>query len=230
MRLVIVEDKPHIAAINREFALRTLEFSDIKTFYNARDALNFLLKNPADLILLDIVLSSRNDGLEMLAELRQQGKMIDTIIISGSDDAPDVNEAFHLGIVDYLIKPFTYERFCEAMQKFLSQHISLKTKEKFTQADIDKMLSKPSTPASELTHYNVLRKGLQQQTLDKIFDYMKKNVGNYLTREQIAAGTGFSKMTISRYMNYLIELQKISSRTNYATGGRPSIEYIFTGA
>lgn len=227
MRLVIVEDDLMVAAINREFAMRTPELSDIKIFNNARETLNFLLKNNADLLMLDINMP-RYTGLELLADLRRQGKKFDVIIISGSDNALDVDEAFHLGIVDYLIKPFTYERFQEAVQKFLYRR-SLQLKDKFTQEDIDKLLTKPTQQDSGATSYNVLRKGLQQQTLDKIFGYMKVNAGEYLTSEKIAEDTGFSKMTIRRYMNYLIELKKIASRTNYSTGGRPSIEYIVSG-
>ncbi|MBO4401848.1 MAG: response regulator [Selenomonadaceae bacterium] len=228
MRLVIVEDDLMVAAINREFALRTPELNDIKTFHNGREALNFLLKNDADLLMLDINMP-RYTGLELLTDLRKQGKKFDAIIISGSDNALDVNEAFHLGIVDYLIKPFTYERFQEAVNKFLLQHSSLKTKEKFTQADIDKLMAKPVQQASESNSHFDLPKGIQQQTLDTLLEYMQENSGAYLTRDKVAADTGFSKMTVGRYMNYLIGTKTIVSRTNYSTGGRPSIEYIFTG-
>ena len=228
MRLVIVDDDLMVAAINREFALQTPELNDIKTFHNGREALDFLLKNDADLLMLDIGMP-RYSGLELLADLRRQGKKFDAIIISGSDNAMDVDEAFHLGIVDYLIKPFTYDRFQEAVQKFLLKHSSIKTKEKFTQEDIDKLMAKPAQQAAELNSYKELPKGIQQQTLDTILEHMKKNSGTYLTSEQIAVSTGFTKMTVRRYMNYLIGIKKITSRTNYATGGRPSTEYIFTG-
>lgn len=228
MRLVIVEDDLMVAAINREFALRTPELNEIKTFNNARAALNFLLKNDTDLLMLDINMPHYT-GLELLSDLRKNGKKFDAIIISGSDNALDVNEAFHLGIVDYLIKPFTYERFQDAVKKFLLQHSSLKTKEKFTQEDIDRLMAKPAQRESESNSYNDLPKGLQQQTLDTVLEYMGKNSGKYLTSDQIASDTGFSKMTVRRYMNHLIGIKKIASRTNYSTGGRPSIEYIFSG-
>ena len=228
MRLVVIDDKREAAKVNCGFALQMSEINDVKMFTNAREALNFLLKNDADLLMLDIEMP-RYSGLELLADLRRQGKKFDVIIISASDNALDVDEAFHLGIVDYLIKPFTYERFQEAVQKFLLKHSSIKTKEKFTQEDIDKLMVKPAQQATESNSYNELPKGIQQQTLDIILEHMKKNSGKYLTCEQIATDTGFTKMTVRRYMNYLIGIKKITSRTNYATGGRPSIEYIYNG-
>lgn len=223
MKLVIVEDDLMVAAINREFALKTPELNIVATFYNGREALDFLTKNAIDLLLLDVYMSSYT-GLDLLTELRRQGNMIDAIIISAANDAEHVEEAFHLGIVDYLIKPFTYDRFREAVQKFLLRR-SLQSKGKYTQADIDKMMA--LVQSSPENSYGVLKKGLQQQTLDRVLECLldKKNIGRFMTSEQISEETKFSKMTVRRYMNYLIEQKEAVSRVNYSTGGRPSIEY-----
>ena len=219
MKLVIVEDDLMVAAINREFALKTPGLNVVATFYSGREALDFLSQNQTDLILLDIYMSGYT-GLELLKELRSQGNKTDVIIISAANDAEHIEEAFHLGIVDYLIKPFTYSRFRDAVQKFLLRR-SLQLKGTYTQADIDKILDSSSDCGG------ILRKGLQQQTLDRILNclFSKKNHGQFLTSEKISEETNFSKMTIRRYMNYLIEQKKAVSRINYSTGGRPSIEY-----
>ncbi|MBQ7703975.1 MAG: response regulator [Selenomonadaceae bacterium] len=219
MKLVIVEDDLMVAAINREFALKTPELNIVATFYNGREALDFLAKNSIDLLLLDIYMSGYT-GLELLKELRQRGNKTDAIIISAANDAEHIDEAFHLGIVDYLIKPFTYSRFRDAVQKFLLRR-SLQQKGTYTQNDIDKLLEASSDS------FCALKKGLQQQTLDKILESLipEKKCGKFMTSEQISEKTNFSKMTIRRYMNYLIEQKKAVSRINYSTGGRPSIEY-----
>ena len=72
-----------------------------------------------------------------------------------------------------------------------------------------------------------LEKGIQRQTLDRILGYLecKEQRTQYRTCEQLAKETGLSKVTVRRYMNYLIEQKKAVSRVNYSTGGRPSIEY-----
>ena len=224
MKLVIVEDDLMVAAINREFALKTPGLNIVATFYNGREALEFLSKNPTDLILLDIYMAGY-DGLELLKELRRQGNLTDAIIISAANDVAHVKEAFHLGIIDYLIKPFTYGRFCEAVQKFLLRH-SLRLQEgTYTQEELDKRVAAVNVISTDSC--GVLKKGLQQQTLDKICECLlsEKNCGRFMTSEEISAETNFSKMTIRRYMNYLIEQKKAVSRINYSTGGRPSIEY-----
>ena len=223
LKLVMVEDEIISADVNRGFAQRMSEISIVATFYNGRDALDFLLKNPIDLLLLDIGLKSNYSGLQLLTDLRRQGKLIDVIIISARNESDLVNEALHLGIVDYLMKPFNYERFNEALQKFLYRK-SLESKGNYTQEDIDRMLA--NTQDSPPTR-KVLKKGLQQQTLDKILGYMTldENFRKFMTSDQISTGTGFSKMTVRRYMNNFIEEKIAVSRINYYTGGRPSIEY-----
>ena len=68
-------------------------------------------------------------------------------------------------------------------------------------------------------------KGLQSKTLDSIRTYLNQHIGEGLTSEQIADEVGLSRVTIRRYMNYLIELKEVSSDVDYNTGGRPSIIY-----
>ena len=223
LKLVIVEDELLLAEINRGFAQKTPGISIVATFYDGRDALDFLLKNPIDLLLLDIGLQQNYSGLQLLKDLRRQDKMIDVIIISAKNDSELVKEALHLGIVDYLMKPFIYDRFNEALQKFLYRK-SLESKGNYTQEDIDRMLAntQDSSPTRE-----VLKKGLQQQTIDKILEFMTsaENFRKFMTSDQVSTGTGFSKMTVRRYMNHFIEEKIAVSRTNYYTGGRPAIEY-----
>ena len=227
MKLVIVEDDLMVAAVNREFALKTPELNIVATFYNGKEALEFLTKNPIDLLLLDIYMAGYT-GLELLKELRRRGNTTEAIIISAANDAEHIEEAFHLGITDYLIKPFTYARFYEAIKKFLLRR-SLQLKGTYTQKELDEIINMIMATEKDFSDDScgVLKKGLQQQTLDKIYECLisEKNCGRFMTSEEISAETNFSKMTIRRYLNYLIEQKKAVSRINYSTGGRPSIEY-----
>lgn len=69
-----------------------------------------------------------------------------------------------------------------------------------------------------------LEKGIQRQTLDHIRADLRKNAGAYRTAEQIAADTGLSKVTVRRYLNYLIGTSEAESQVDYSTGGRPRVE------
>ncbi len=222
IKTVIVEDDLMVASINQQFAIKTPGINVIATFHNGKDALAFLNKTKVDLLLLDFYMPEIT-GLELLAKLRNEGNDVDVIMITAANDAVHINEALHLGIVDYLVKPFKYERFSEAMDKYMLRKTVMKKGMKFTQKDIDQLihLQKPSKQSKEMD----LQKGLQRQTLDKIRNSLSNHENEYLTSEQIASETELSKVTVRRYMNYLIEQNEITSVVDYSTGGRPSILY-----
>lgn len=222
IKTVIVEDDLMVASINQQFALKTPGVNVIATFHNGKDALAFLNKTKVDLLLLDFYMPEIT-GLELLAKLRNEGNDVDVIMITAANDAVHINDALHLGIVDYLVKPFKYERFSEAMDKYMLRKTVMKKGMKFTQKDIDQLihLQKPSKQSKEMN----LQKGLQRQTLDKIRNSLSNHENEYLTSEQIASETELSKVTVRRYMNYLIEQNEITSVVDYSTGGRPSILY-----
>lgn len=226
LKTVIVEDDRMVAAINTQFAEKTPGVQVVATFHNGRDALAFLEQTSVDLLLLDLYMPEYS-GIELLKELRRRGSSVDVIFITAANDAPHIQEALRLGAVDYLIKPFRYERFEEALDKVVVRRKVIESGLEFTQADIDAMIrvSRPN-PESRTAE---LEKGIQRQTLDRIRADLRKSAGIYRTAEQIAADTGLSKVTVRRYLNYLIGTAEAESRVEYSTGGRPRVEYRVRG-
>lgn len=225
IKTVIVEDDRMVAAINAQFAERTPGVTIAATFHNGRDALAFLesREESIDLLLLDLYMPEFS-GIELLTELRRRGSRIDVIFITAANDAPNIQEALRLGAVDYLIKPFRYERFEEALDKVVMRHKVMESGLAFTQNDIDEMI-RSRRPGQESKSAE-LEKGLQRQTLELIrADLRGAAQGAFRTAEQIAADTGLSKVTVRRYLNYLIGIDEVQSRTDYSTGGRPRVEY-----
>ncbi len=222
IKTVIVEDDLMVASINSQFAKQNPNIQIVATFHNGKDALDYLKKSDADLVLLDLYMPDCT-GLELLSELRSIGSEIDVIMITAANDAEHINEALQLGIVDYLIKPFQYERFAQALDKYLVRKKAIESGVSFTQEEIDRLVN-ASTPSAS-TKKTELQKGVQQKTLDKIRVCLSAHPGNYLPCEQIASETGLSRVTIRRYMNFLIEENEVTSMIDYSTGGRPSILY-----
>lgn len=54
---------------------------------------------------------------------------------------------------------------------------------------------------------------------------MVDDTGHGMTEQQIAANTGLSKVTVRRYLNYLIGTNEAESQVDYSTGDRPRVEY-----
>jgi DNA-binding LytR/AlgR family response regulator len=80
-------------------------------YLNAEDALDYLSENLVDLIFLDVEMPGKS-GFEMLDQLAYQPQVI--LTTSNTQYAYD---AFEYKVCDFLKKPFTYQRFAEALQK-----------------------------------------------------------------------------------------------------------------
>jgi len=130
-----------------------------------------------------------------------------------------VKKFLSLGIIDYLIKPFEYTRFNHALEKFTKNQELLKPRN-FSQSQLDKLFHVSSLPQAEENS-----KGIQEATLYNILDYMRINQLNPMTSEKIAKEVQLSSVTVRRYMNYLLEKQRVISDIDYNTGGRPGVVY-----
>ena len=95
-----------------------------------------------------------------------------------------------------------------------------------SQKDIDRLLSSGAVNEAGPTR---MQKGLQEHTLETIRQYMKDNRGQSFTSEEIAEQVHLSRVTIRRYVNYMLETHEIASSIDYKTGGRPSIQYRYVG-
>lgn len=82
-----------------------------KTFVRPGEALQYLEKNPVDLLFLDINMPSLS-GIELYKSLQS-----DTLAIFTTAHSEYAVEGFNLRAVDYLLKPFTYERFFKAVSR-----------------------------------------------------------------------------------------------------------------
>lgn len=211
-----------VALINAQFAEKTPGVQVVATFHNGRDALAFLEKTRVNLLLTDLYMPEMS-GTELMNELRRHGCDADVIFITAANDASNIQETLRLGAVDYLLKPFCCERFEEALDKVVVRRKVIESGMAFTQADIDEMIrARRPNPDSRTAE---LEKGIQRQTLNHIRAELRTNVGVYRTAEQIAADTGLSKVTVRRYLNYLIGTGEVESQVDYSTGSRPRVEY-----
>lgn len=219
-QVVIVEDDPMVAMLNRRFTEKDPRFQVVKECSSGREAWDYLSRHPADLVILDMYMPQMN-GLETLLKLRRQGMKADVIMITAANDGATVEEAMHLGVMDYLVKPFAYPRFRQALETFILRRSAME-RESISQEELDQFLRvNQEEPVSQET---VLPKGLQEKTLHKVQEFLALQTTG-LTCEQIAAGIGLSAVTVRHYMHYLVQSGEAISQVDYFTGGRPSILY-----
>jgi two-component system LytT family response regulator len=111
---IIVEDEPLALERTKEYALRLPFLSLRATFDNALDALAFVQSNRVDLIFLDINLGDVS-GIQLL-----ETNAIDSQVILTTAYQEYALQGFDLKVADYLLKPFTFERFVQAVGRVQS--------------------------------------------------------------------------------------------------------------
>lgn len=220
--VLIVEDDPMVAMINEQYIKRNKNFKVIGKCKDGKSALDFLTQNQVDLLVLDVYMPHTN-GFELLREIRSRQMMVEAIMVTAANGRESLEEALHLGIVDYLVKPFTFERFQMALEKFIAQNNALKDIGTLNQLSIDYIIDN-SRKKSEESY----PKGIQVKTLEIIMEELKKNDNKWLTGDEIAERILLTSVTVRRYMNYLSESGKVIAQINYETGGRPCMKYKIT--
>ena len=218
-KVLIVEDDPMVAMINEQYVRRNKQFSVTGVCRDGRAALEFLQNNQVDLLILDVFMPHM-DGFETLRQIRKRKISVDAIMVTAANDREALEEALHLGIVDYLVKPFTFERFRMALDKFIAQTDALKDVGTLNQKSIDFIID-----GTRGRSHNVHPKGIQEKTLGLIVENMKQHRSQWLTGEEIAEKVGLTGVTVRRYMSYLANAGVVVSQMDYGTGGRPCMLY-----
>ena len=218
-KVLIVEDDPMVSMINEQYVNRNKAFRVVEKCKDGKSALEYLEHNDVDLIILDVYMPLM-DGFETLRQIRKNKKSVDIIMVTAANDRASLEEALHLGVVDYLVKPFTYDRFRIALDKYVSQVAALKDIDTLNQKNIDFIIENARKKSEEL-----YPKGIQEKTLQTILDEMKKNPSKWMTGDEIAERIGLTGVTVRRYLNYLTEKGILLSEINYETGGRPCMRY-----
>ena len=218
-RVVIVEDDPMVAMINEQYVRRHPRFSVAGTCRDGKAALEFLEQNEADLLILDVFMPQM-DGFETLRQIRRRQLPVDVIMVTAANERESLEEALHLGIVDYLIKPFTFERFRMALDKYIAHVDALKDVDTLNQRSIDFIIDSGRRKSTDIHP-----KGIQEATLNCIISHLRANPGCWMTGEEIAEAVHLTGVTVRRYLGYLTDAGIVTGRMNYATGGRPCMEY-----
>jgi two-component system LytT family response regulator len=111
MRIVIVDDEPLARAVVREFAAGDADVEVVAECANGFEAVKAVADHQPDLVLLDVQMP-KLDGFEVLELL---GRDQPVVFITAYDQY--ALRAFEVHAVDYLLKPFSAERFGEAMSR-----------------------------------------------------------------------------------------------------------------
>ena len=157
MRLLIVEDEKQIC----DMVAKSLYAAgyEVDTCYDGMEALEYILAENYDLIVLDLNLPGI-DGMDILRELRQSNEETKVLILSARGQIVDKVEGLDAGANDYMEKPFHLQE--------LEARIRSLTRRKFVQKDI--CLTRKENGILEYMLFNIGRPVSQEELIEHVWD------------------------------------------------------------
>jgi response regulator of citrate/malate metabolism len=227
IRVLIVEDEPVTAEAHAEYVRRLDGFTVGGVAHTGAEAILALRAarkgDPVDVILLDIHLPDMT-GIDLCRSMRAAGLEVDVIAVTAARDAAVVRSAVSLGIVQYLIKPFTFAAFADKLRAYQAYRVSVLAEHVTDQRALDAAFALlRAEPATNLP------KGLTPATLDLVRKILREHTGSDgISATELAARAALSRPTARRYLEHLTAVGLVSRVQRYGAPGRPEIEYRLT--
>jgi response regulator of citrate/malate metabolism len=224
IRVLIVEDDLVAADAHRMYVERVGGFAVAGTVHSGGEALRFLDQHEVDLVLLDLYLPDGH-GLQVCRSMRAAGHTADVIAVTSARDLAMVRQAVSVGVVQYLLKPFTYPTLRERLLRYARFRDAFEaTGEAAGQDEVDRALAVLRTPRPA-----ALPKGLSGPTLEAVTAVLRASAEGVSAG---AAGTavGISRITARRYLEHLVDTGLAVRTPLYGQVGRPELFYRWAGS
>jgi DNA-binding LytR/AlgR family response regulator len=206
-KCLLVDDEPIAVEIIRNHIQKLDNVEIVGICSNAIDAFEFLRKNSVDLLFLDIQMPGIS-GMDFLRTLKNPPHVI---IVSAYREY--ALEGFELDVLDYLLKPVSFERFLKAMDKYYNQ----------TEPSVKIKPDSDSVDQSPYIWVRADRKNLKILTDDiRYIEGLKDYVKIYLEGKLVISKVSMKEMEerlpsgqfLRIHRSYLVAVSKIQAYTN----------------
>lgn len=202
IKCIIIEDEYPAVEILKGFIKKVSSLEILADFDNALSAITFLSKNNVDVIFLDIQLPELN-GIDFIKTLINP-----PLIVITSAYNEHAIEAFELVVFDYLLKPYSFERFIKTISR-INNHFESGTNE----ADVSK---------DPFIYVRENRQNIKININDIVFiESQKEYVRIVCEKKEVKTKLGISKVEellsnrifLRVHRSFLVSLSKVSSYT-----------------
>lgn len=217
--VLIVEDESNIAEFHSYYLQQTQRFRPIGIAKSITEAKSMIRILKPKLILLDNFLPD-GKGIDLLKELTSAKPAPDVIFITAASDMETVREAVRCGVFDYLLKPISYDRLKDSLERYLKYSSSLLASDSVNQRHVDELFNFQS----KTKQYEHLPKGIDELTLDKIKEAFEAPDIVH-TAESLGKEIGISKTTARRYLEFSTASGLLEAEIQHGKVGRPERIY-----
>jgi len=163
-------------------------------------------------------------GLDVVRAMRTAGHRADVIAVTSARDLEVVRAAVSQGVVQYLLKPFTFAALRDKLERYAAYRRQLEGDVASGQHEVDRALAtlRGTDPSS-------LPKGMSLESMDAVVAVLRPS-DEGLSAAEVAAKVGASRVTARRYLEHLADSTLVVRSSRYGGAGRPEVEYRWVGA
>lgn len=181
LRLIIVDDEPAIrSGLVDLFPWSSLGYDVIGQFDDGKQALDFLLANPVDVVLTDIRMPIM-DGIALAKAILEERPKIIVVFLSSYTEFEYARQGILLGVKDYIVKPVKYQVLTDTFSKLYDYFLN----------------SNSDTAVTEDEETPTLYQGYYPKIVSLVKQYIEEHLAS-ASLETVAATVGFSPNYISR--------------------------------
>lgn len=200
-RCIVVDDEPLARSLLEDHIAEVPILEHVGSFRNAMDAFAFLNKNQVDVIFLDIQMPKLT-GFDFLKSIQNPPKVI--LTTAYREYALD---SYEFGIVDYILKPITFDRFFKAVNKLQLSNLELDKPSKTS--DVESIFVYANKKQIKIELEDVLY-------IESLKDYVKIHFldKKVVVKEQLSQLLSRLPQTFLRvHRSYIVNTKKISAFT-----------------
>lgn len=190
IKCVVVDDEPFAVQLLADYVKKSKDLELIATFTNPIEAFHFLNENEIDLIFLDILMPELT-GIQLHKLILNKSQIIFTTAYNQY-----AVDSYNLDVVDYLLKPISFERFLLSVEKY---------KKRFLMSE---SLAQPTVPIDYIfvkSGYRTLKINLFDiNYLESLDDY----VAIYLQNEKVLTLKNMASFEASLPNNQFVRVHR----------------------
>ena len=215
---IIIDDEPLAIRLLQSHVAQVPELRLIGSFENPLEALAFLRQHPVELLFLDIQMPVIT-GIEFLKSVQPSSAVIFTTAYR--DYAV---ESYELAAVDYLLKPITFSRFYQAVNKFLGDspvHHHQGSRSGKTRGSANSIPNDQGDQSSPTRFFNVNKKQVKVTLaaityIESLKDYIciRTHEQELITKERISdIVTELPKSFLRVHRSFIVNLDQVTAFT-----------------
>lgn len=214
--VLIVEDEPQLATLHAEFLEKNFNLRVVAYAATLTEARAKVNAHQPRLILLDNFLPD-GQGIALMEEAAVKKPGCSVIFITAASDMNTCSQAIRNGAFDYIIKPVSYKRLRNSLERFMQFVQTQRTFKVIDQSSVDALYNLQSKQFSN----EPSAKGIETITLELVQALFIEQPEVAHAVEDVVSHAGISKTTARRYLEYCVATQFVQVEMLYGNIGHP---------